>query len=152
MPSHWKWLSWEDTRFSSGDAVTQNLLEVFRSLHKSYSTLFIFSMSSLERGYSVFKRPNIMEACFLMWLIGCLLRPSFPQRGVPNNVSSRCSFVGTKDVTTLREKHSFRALHSVMLVLLKDKTCDFIVTLCMFYTVCKGAARLHCATVFGFLL
>lgn len=63
----------------------------------------------------------------------CLVRPSFPQRGVSNNVSN----IGTKDVTTLREKCSFRVLHSVMFVLLKEKTCNFIVTLCMFL---KGAA------------
>ena len=42
--------------------------------------------------------------------------PPFPQRRVPDNVSNNGSFVGTKDVITLREKCSFRVLHSVMLI------------------------------------
>ena len=50
-----------------------------------------------------------------MWLIDCLLFP-FPQRRVPDNVSNKGSFVGTKDVITLRERCSFRVLHSVMLI------------------------------------
>lgn len=56
-----------------------------------------------------------MEGYFLMWLIDCFFFP-FTQRRVPDNVSNNGSFVGTKDVITLREKCSFRVLHSVMLI------------------------------------
>ena len=38
------------------------------------------------------------------------------RRRVPDNVSNNGSFVGTKDVITLREKCSFRVLHSVVLI------------------------------------
>lgn len=62
---------------------------------------------------------------------------AFPPKRSLNTVADRDSSVGTKDVATSREKCSFRLLHFVMLVLLKEKTCDFIVTLCMFL---KGAA------------
>lgn len=65
-----------------------------------------FSVSSFECGFSDFKQPNIWR--IFSSVAQKLPFQAFPWRGVPENVSDNGSFVGTKDVSALREKCSFR--------------------------------------------